>query len=145
MKDKWRNYALKDGKIESCYKRERQNRDGTRKAAEASCGNSLKQSGQEQEEVKVSQSRKIDESSREKEPSETHQEGRQGIQSSDQGRCEAEEANPGKQRKEVMKKQTAKERKHEAKETKAYEKKEDKMESKVKKTEKVATAGRKRG
>ena len=38
-----------------------------------------------------------------------------------------------------------KERKHEAKETKAYEKKEDKMESKVKKTEKVSTAGRKRG
>jgi hypothetical protein len=89
--------------------------------------------------------RKSDESSREEEPSETYQEGRQGVQSSDQGRCKAQETNPSKQGQEEMKKETMKERKHEAKETKAYEKKEDKMESKVKKTVKVSTAGRKRG
>lgn len=152
MKNKWRNYALKDGKVKESYIREYSNRSKSRKAAEASSSNSLQQSGQEQEEVNlvfreppyyktgvnpiilndawVVNLRKTDESSREEDPSETHQEGRQGIQSSDQGRCEAEETNPGNQRKEVMKKQTAKERKHEARETKSYEKKEDKMEAK---------------
>jgi hypothetical protein len=167
MKDKWRNYALKDGKVKESYIREYSNRSKSRKASEASRGNSTQQSRQEQEEVKlvfrdpcsykvaidpivlndawVVNLRKTDESSREEEPSETHQEGRQGVQSSDQRRCEAQETNSSKQGQKEMKKETMKERKHEAKETKAYEKKEDKMESKVKKTEKVSTAGRKRG
>jgi hypothetical protein len=161
MKDKWRNYALKDGKVKESYIREYSNRSKSRKAAEASRSNSLQQSWEEQEEVKlvfqdpayykvnpvilndawVVNLRNIDESSREEEHSKTHQEGRQGVQGSDQGRCEAQETNTGKQREEVMKKQSVKERKHEATETKAFEKKE----SKLKKKEKVATAGKKRG
>ncbi len=75
----------------------------------------------------------LSESSRKEDVGQTHQEGRQGIQESDQGRCETEEANPSKTKGEKVKKQTAKEKKHESRETKAYEKKEDKKESKTKK------------
>lgn len=74
-----------------------------------------------------------DESVREKHVVETYQEGRQGVQSSDQGRCEAQEITKNNKGK-IMAKETKKaERKHEAKETKAYERKEDKKESKSKK------------
>jgi len=66
-------------------------------------------------------------------PLETYQEGQQGIQESDQGRCETEETNTCKTKGGKMKKQTMKEKKHEARETKAYEKKEDKRESKSRK------------
>ena len=46
MKNKWRNYALKDGKIQSSYIREYCNRKKVRKTREASCSNSLLESGQ---------------------------------------------------------------------------------------------------
>ena len=70
---------------------------------------------------------------REEDVGKTPQERRQGIQESDQGRCETEETNTCKTKGEKVKKQSAKEKKHEAKETKAFEKKEDKKESKSKK------------
>jgi len=72
------------------------------------------------------------ESDREEDPLETYQEGRQGISSANQGRCEAEEGHSkNKNREKKMKeKVTAKEKKYEAKESKAYEKKEDKREVK---------------
>lgn len=52
MKDKWRNYALKDGKVKDSYIREYCNRKKIRKAPEASDSHSVEQSRQEQEEVK---------------------------------------------------------------------------------------------
>ncbi len=136
MKNKWRNYALKDGKVQSSYIREYCNRKKVRQAGEASHSDSHVQSRQEQEEIKevkliykpptthkvgvnsailneawVVNLRKQDgpvgitkewvdnlkikgredEIIREENPLETHQEGRQGIQSPDQGRCEAQE------------------------------------------------------
>jgi hypothetical protein len=129
MKNKWRNYALKDGKIQSSYIREYCNRKKVRKTREASNCDSNEQSRKEQskdeEEVKlvhrgpehyrigvnpiilndawVVNLRKQDESSREEKPSETYKEGRQGIQVSDQGRCETEErSNEIKDRKEKV-------------------------------------------
>lgn len=74
-----------------------------------------------------------DEGIREKNVGQTYQEGRQGIQESNQRRCETEETNSCKTKGEKMKKQSMKEKKHEAKESKAFEKKEDKKESKSKK------------
>jgi hypothetical protein len=152
MINKWRNYALKDGKVKESYIREYSNRSKSRKAAEASRCNSFQQSGKEQEEVKlvfrsppyykepvntvilndawVVSLRETNESSRKEDPSETYKEGRQGIQESDQRRCETEETDTLKQGEKRMKKQTVKERKHEARETKSYEKKEEKMEAK---------------
>jgi predicted adenine nucleotide alpha hydrolase (AANH) superfamily ATPase len=87
------------------------------------------------------------ESIREKCIGEAHQEGRQGIQGADQGRCAVEEVVESNAKKEVveqfyfsedlkpkkeekMAKETKKEKKHEAKESKAYEKKEDRKEKK---------------
>jgi hypothetical protein len=49
MKNKWRNYALKDGKVQSSYIREYSSRSPKRKAHEASCRNSLLESRKEQE------------------------------------------------------------------------------------------------
>jgi hypothetical protein len=92
MKDKWRNYAFEDGKIKSCYIREHRNRKTLRSAREAVDCHSNVQSGQEQ--PKIQEKIGIEnESERKKDSLETHQEGRQGIQISDQGRCEAEETN----------------------------------------------------
>jgi hypothetical protein len=71
-----------------------------------------------------------DEAVGEKDVSKTHQERRQGIQKSDQRRCETEEKNPSKTKGKIMKKQSTKEKKHEAKETKAHEKKEAKKKAK---------------
>lgn len=159
MKDKWRNYALKDGKVQSSYIREYSNRKKIRKTGEAGNCNSLQQSRQEQpkaeEEVKLVQSgpeyyrndvnpmilndawvinlRKTNEERREENPSKTYQEGQQGVSSSAQGRCEAEKRDLKIQTgEEKMKKEkeTMKHKKHEASESKAYEKKEDRKEVK---------------
>lgn len=48
MKNKWRNYALKDGKVKSSYIREYSNRKKIRKTGEASKSDCNVQSGQEQ-------------------------------------------------------------------------------------------------
>ena len=199
MKNKWRNYALKDGKIQSSYIREYSNRKKVRKTREASNCDSNEQSGKEQEEIEelirppippaisdlleeevdwlgkivelkedpiprhpdaekevqliykppthhkvginpiilndawVVNLRGSNETSREENPSETYQEGRQGVPSSDQRRCEAQERNTKIQsgEKKVKKeKETMKHKKHEASESKAYEKKEDRKEAK---------------
>ncbi len=164
MKNKWSNYALKDGKIKESYIREYSNRSPKREARETSSRNSLQQSWKKQEEIemiirpelplclKEIIDKEIEwygkvleikeqvvyigdenhESSREENPSETHQEGRQGVSCPDKGRCETEKTNPKIQNgeKKVKEKVTAKERKHEAKESKAFEKKEDNREAK---------------
>jgi len=160
MKNKWSNYALKDGKVQSSYIREYSSRSPKRQAREASCRNRLLQSGEKQPEAEkevelvyrepthyrvnvdpiilndawVVNLRKQDESSREEDVGEAHQQGRQGIQSSDQGRCEAEERSDEikTREEEKMKKEkiTPKEKKHEARESKSYEKMEDKKEAK---------------
>lgn len=48
MKNKWSNYALKDGKVQSSYQREYSNRSPKREARKASGRDSLQQSEQEQ-------------------------------------------------------------------------------------------------
>lgn len=53
MKNKWSNYALKDGKIKSSYIREYCNRKKSRKAGKTSGSDCVQQSGKEQEEVKL--------------------------------------------------------------------------------------------
>ncbi len=126
MKNKWGNYAIKEGKVKQSYLRERIGRDKKRKAAKASSSNCLIQGRKEQEKVEDK-----DETSREKEPSETYQEGQQGIQKSVERGCSVEETNHEiKNGEEVMKKETVKHKKHESSETKAYEKKEDRKEVK---------------
>lgn len=58
MKNKWRNYALKDGKVKSSYIREYSNRKKVRKTRKASNCDSNEQSGKEhpkEEEVKLVQ------------------------------------------------------------------------------------------
>lgn len=140
------NYAIKTRKLEKNDLKKHKNRDCQREAREASRCNSLFQSGEGKEEVEakiamtplitndewIFRTRSTDESLREKDPLETHQEGRQGVPCPDKGRCETQESNheikTGEEK--VKEKVTAKERKHEAKETKAYEKKEDKREAK---------------
>ncbi len=52
MKDKWSNYALKDGKVKSCYQREYCNRKKIRKTGASSNCDSNVQSGQVQSEIK---------------------------------------------------------------------------------------------
>lgn len=98
MKNKWSNYALKDGKVKSSYIREYSNRKKVWKTREASNCNSNEQSGQEQakEEVELIYKPTIKESNeniREENTIETHQEGRQGIQESNQGRCKTKKRN----------------------------------------------------
>lgn len=117
MKNKWRNYALKDGKVQSSYIREYCNRSPKRQASKASRRHSVLESRQEQSKKEIElvykkpdnfqlkahpsiltdswviNLRKDDESIGKENPPETHQEGRQGIQISDQGRCEAKEGN----------------------------------------------------
>jgi len=53
MKDKWRNYALKDGKIQESYIRKYSNRSPKREAREASRRDCLLQSGEEPEEYQI--------------------------------------------------------------------------------------------
>lgn len=156
MKNKWSNYALKDGKVQSSYIREYSNRKKIRKAGEAGNCDSNVKSGKKQEEVEQfkiglapmitndewvfrlrsteNQHKDNNESIRKENTSETYKEGRQGISLSDQGRCEAEERyNEIQNGEEEMKKEKESpkaHKKHEAKESKAYEKKEDKKESK---------------
>jgi hypothetical protein len=126
MKNKWSNYALKDGKVKESYLRERIGRDKKRKTAKTSSSNCLDQSRQEQEKV-----RGTNEAIRKEEPSKTYQKGQQRIQESTERRCSVEETNhESKNGEEVVKKETMKHKKHEASETKAYEKKEDKKEVK---------------
>lgn len=52
MKNKWSNYALKTGKVQSSYIREYCSRSPKRKAREAGSSHSIQQSREEQEEVK---------------------------------------------------------------------------------------------
>ena len=143
MKNAMRNYAFKNRKIKESYLRKHCDGGSGRKAREASCCDSLQQSWKEQKEVTIQSYVKVvlltkdiiytgddNESLRKEDVGQTHQEGRQGIQESDQRRCETEETNTCKTQGEKVKKQAAKEKKHEARETKAYEKKEDKKESK---------------
>lgn len=136
MKNKWSNYALKIGKVQNSYIREYSNRSPKREAREASRRDSILESWESQEEVNTGDK---NESSREENVSQAHQEGRQGIQESDQRcersnqrRCEITETDQKIQVKEkhMKEKVTPKERKHEAKEGKAFEKKEDKREAK---------------
>jgi hypothetical protein len=157
MKNKWENYALKDGKVRESYIKEYSSRSPKRQAREASGRDRILESREEQpkaeeeieqlerlplplclqeiveEKVKWYQNmtgvsteekhkessdsegqtrsftpghqtveneritnslRGKDESIREKDVGETHQQGRQGIQGSDQRRCEAEEGSP---------------------------------------------------
>ena len=91
MKNKWSNYALKDGKIQSSYIREYCNRKKIRKAREASNCNSNEQSWEKQSKAK--EKGEINENIREENTSKAYKEGRQGIQESDQRRCEIEERN----------------------------------------------------
>lgn len=146
MKDKWGNYAIKTGKVESSYKREYCNRKKVRKAPEASDCNSTKQNRKGKEEIETSIQLygkcvlltedviyigDQNEIVRKENPVETHQQGQQGVQVPAERRPGAEEEDLSKaKRKKVMKKEkdTAKHKKHEASETKAYEKKEDKKE-----------------
>ncbi|MFI0477767.1 MAG: hypothetical protein ACH349_01390 [Candidatus Rhabdochlamydia sp.] len=115
MKNKWSKYALKDGKVKSSYIREYSNRKKIRKTGEASNSNEQSWEKQAQEEIKliykppmnilpdinsrilqdawVINLKETNENIREENPIETHQEGRQRVQSSDQGRCEVEEGN----------------------------------------------------
>ena len=126
MKDKWRNYALKDGKIKQSYLRERQDGDKKWQTSKASSSNSIEQSRKEQQEIGI-QNERI----RKEEPSQTHQEGQQGIQGSTERRCSVEETNTKiKTREEKVKKESLKHKKHEASESKSFEKKEDRKEAK---------------
>ncbi len=148
MKNKWENYAIKDGKIKSSYIREYCNRSPKRQAREASCGNRLLQGGESSEEEIIIDAcitndewisnvlRTQNESGRKENPSETHQEGRQGVPRSDQGRCETQETNRKEDGEEKMKKQTEMERKRESKGEKMHEKKEKMHEKKEKMHEK---------
>ena len=137
MKHKWRNYALKTGKIQSSYIREYSNRKKIRKTREASDSDRILESWPKQaEEVINLTGKEENESIREEDVGKTHQERRQGIQIADKGRCQIEENNTCKTQGKKMKKEkeSAKaHKKHEAKESKAYEKKEDKKEKKGKK------------
>ena len=124
-----RNYAPKVRKVEKGDLGKYRHGNPLRTPSEASCSNSLQQGGEsKKEEVKGTQYEII----REKDVYQTHQERRQGIQESNQGRCEVEKTNTCKTQEEKMKKQSTKEKKHEAKESKAYEKKEDMKEKKSK-------------
>ena len=131
MLNKWRNYTLKDGKVKSSYQREYCNRKKVRKTGEASSGNSHEQSRKIQTKEEV-----VYESVREEKPLEAHQEGYEGIQKPDQGRCAAEETSPkvkaGEKKVKVKEKEkmTAKEKRHESRETKSQERLEDKREAK---------------
>jgi len=66
MKNKWGNYAINSGKVQSCYQREYINRKKCRQAAETSGGNSLECCGQVQkkevdvEEIQGSDCRRSD-------------------------------------------------------------------------------------
>lgn len=51
MKDKWRNYALKDGKISKSYQSKYKNGDQCRKTIKTSYCDSLKQSWKGEEEI----------------------------------------------------------------------------------------------
>ncbi len=132
MKKGWDRYAIEKRYIKKGYLRKYRNGNPSWKTPEASGSNSIQQSRQKQEEI-ITITGQQHESIGEENSIKTHQEGRQGVQGSDQGRCETEETNSIKKEGKIMKKQSLKEKKHEAKETKAYEKKEDKKESKSKK------------
>jgi hypothetical protein len=136
MKCKWRNYALKSGKIEKSYLTKHRSGSKFGKASEASSGNSILESRHEQEKEKITLLKSEDKNEiiREENTSETYQEGRQGISFTDQGRHETKETNlkikTGEEKmKKVKEKMSAKEKLHESKESKAYEKKEDKREA----------------
>ncbi len=130
MKDKWRNYALKSGKVKSSYQREYCNRKKCRKAGEAGNSNIHVESWKVQPEVKEEVG--SHESIREEKSAETYQQGQQGIQAAVERRPKASKRNLKIQagEEEVKEKMTPKEKKHEANESKAYEKKEDRKEAK---------------
>ena len=148
MKSGWEKYASEKRYIQKGYFRKHSDGGSGRKAREASRCDSVQQSRKEQEKIEtaiqlygkvvlltepVIYTGEENESIREEDVGQTHQEGRQRVQESDQRRCETQETNPSQTQGEKVKKQSMKEKKHEAKETKAYEKKEDKKENKSKK------------
>lgn len=124
----WGKYAAQTRLKQKGYLRKHRNRSESGETPKASRCHCLFCSPKEQEKVEV-----VNESTREEILIETHQEGRQGIQSTDQGRYATEEIPKSNTKKgKIMAKETKKEKMHEAKESKAYEKKEDKKEKKKK-------------
>jgi hypothetical protein len=131
MKNKWSNYALKDGKVKESYIREYSNRSPKREAAKASGRDCIQQSGKIQEEIRTENER-----IREENIVETYQQGQQGIQVPVERRSTIEEENISQTQGEEMKKEKESpkaHKKHEAKESQSYEKKEDKKEKAKKK------------
>lgn len=132
MIDKWRNYALKSGKVQSSYQREYCCRKKCRKAGEAGDSHRNVESGKEQTKEEVGNHEVI----REEIPPEAHQERQQGVQGPAKRRRKAESSDSKIQAGEEevkgkeKEKMTAKEKKHEAKEIEACEKKEDRREAK---------------
>lgn len=84
MKNKWSNYALKNGKVQSSYIREYCNRKKIRKTGEASNCYSNEQSRQEQSKAQEEEIEVNNESIRKENPLETYQEGRQRVSKSNQ-------------------------------------------------------------
>lgn len=166
MKDKWRNYALKTGKIKENHLRKYKNRNGAWKAAKTSYSDSVQCSGKEQEKEEVVivyrepteyekfmhpeledalkekfviDLRKKDENSREEKPVEAYQQGQQRVQTTTQGRPRVEKEDNCQTKGKEMKKEKESpkaHKKHESKESKAYERKEDKKEAKKEKGKK---------
>lgn len=97
MKDKWRNYALKEGKIKKGYLRKHPDRNARGKTAKASYRYCVQQSRKEQEE-KI---RKEHEERRESQDCEPFEEGRQRVSSADQRRSETEETVDQRQEEEI--------------------------------------------
>ncbi len=116
--------------IQSCGKTSCQVGSGkSSRGSSSSRDEEVRQSQNGKDGISRQEKERLNEESRKENVGKTHQQGRQGIQSSNQGRCEAEESNITTQTKrEKMKKESVKEKKHEAKESKAYERKEHKKE-----------------
>jgi hypothetical protein len=100
MKNKWGNYSLKDGKVQKSYVREYSSKSPRLQLKEEKLVYKPTQprpgeiSPKILEDAWVINLRNTDESIREEDVGEAHQQGRQGIQESDQGRCETEEGSP---------------------------------------------------
>ena len=130
MINKWRNYALKSGKVQSSYQREYCNRKKCRKERVSGSGDSHVESREVQTKEEVGNHEVV----REENSVEAHQQGQQRVQEPAKRRSKAAQRDSEKQtgEEEVKEKEkmTPKEKKHEAKEGKDYEKKEDRREAK---------------
>ena len=119
MKSGWEKYASEKRYVQKGYFRKYSDGGSGRKACEASRCDRIQQSRKEQEKVETdiqSYGRVVllteeviytgdqNESVREEDVGETHQEGRQGVPQSDQGRCETQETNTSETQGEEMKK-----------------------------------------